>query len=422
MRLLPILSDLLVLLLLGCVPGCTLGLSPEAAGLGDDDSGAPPGDDDGSPDDDNDDSIPDDDDGTPDDDDDGSDDDVTPEGSVRVDGVSPNSGSPEGNDTVVITGEGFTSAADTVVKFGSAVAAIAAVSPVEMTVFTPAGEAGSVSVRVENSNGSDTLEDGFTYFADYTGLSGGLVELIQTDYQDPNLYVPTAADGTFALAAFWVPDDLVLWPDFIYPDGLPAPGSCMPFDATSPPGGVEVSLLDAGSPVSLLGTTTLSLPHGDTPETAAYYVANLPFSGYASGSSYDIEIPGGPDLEAQTLIDGVMTPGPVTVNPPLSNYTQNSFNRGAGLNLTLGPASGATSVVVGIDMYTYADGTYTSSILCHFTDGVSVSIPASAFAPFARSIAVIRVSRWIVQEVTLADGSTLTTAAATLTDGALTAN
>jgi IPT/TIG domain len=80
-----------------------------------------------------------------------------------VTGVSPNTGSAAGGDTVTITGTGFTTAYD--VSFGGVSASFTINSDGSITAVTPAGSAGTVDVTVSTAGGSSTAgtADEFTY-------------------------------------------------------------------------------------------------------------------------------------------------------------------------------------------------------------------------------------------------------------------
>src|SRR5579862_2225234 len=76
--------------------------------------------------------------------------------------VSPNSGSTGGGTAVTITGTNFISGT-TVTFGGTAGTKVTIVSSTSITATTPAHAAGTVNVVVSNTNGSNTLTNGFTY-------------------------------------------------------------------------------------------------------------------------------------------------------------------------------------------------------------------------------------------------------------------
>lgn len=76
-------------------------------------------------------------------------------------GVSPDSGTTEGGDAVTLTGtslDGLTS-----VTFGGTAASITTTSATSVTVTTPTHAAGAVDVVVTSPEGTDTLDDAFTF-------------------------------------------------------------------------------------------------------------------------------------------------------------------------------------------------------------------------------------------------------------------
>ncbi len=78
--------------------------------------------------------------------------------------VVPPEGPASGNTSVYVYGSNFTSSFDTTVVFGGLNAAnINVIDYGTLTCSTPAHGAGVVDVTVQNTNGSGTLVDGFTY-------------------------------------------------------------------------------------------------------------------------------------------------------------------------------------------------------------------------------------------------------------------
>ncbi|MGE3166825.1 MAG: IPT/TIG domain-containing protein, partial [Planctomycetota bacterium] len=76
--------------------------------------------------------------------------------------VSPTSGTPLGGTSVTLTGTGFI--AGTAVTFGGTPAAsVTFVNATTLTAVTPAHASGVVDVVVTNTNGTDTLTNGFTF-------------------------------------------------------------------------------------------------------------------------------------------------------------------------------------------------------------------------------------------------------------------
>lgn len=83
---------------------------------------------------------------------------------VKLTGVVPSSGTPEGGTPVTIFGSGFQ--ANTLVTFGAVVANITNLADNTINISTPAHPSGPVDVYVKNAEGNDaTLPAGFTYSA-----------------------------------------------------------------------------------------------------------------------------------------------------------------------------------------------------------------------------------------------------------------
>jgi hypothetical protein len=78
--------------------------------------------------------------------------------------ISPADGPVTGGTPVTLTGANFTTTPDTTVTFdGTAATNLVVLNPSTVTCDTPAHAAGPVDVTMTNSNGSDTLVNGFTY-------------------------------------------------------------------------------------------------------------------------------------------------------------------------------------------------------------------------------------------------------------------
>lgn len=76
--------------------------------------------------------------------------------------VTPNAGSPSGNQVVTLAGTNFSSRS--VVRFGTGYATVTSVTPTQLIVSTPAGSSGDVPVSVTNGLGLvATLSPGYTY-------------------------------------------------------------------------------------------------------------------------------------------------------------------------------------------------------------------------------------------------------------------
>jgi hypothetical protein len=82
-----------------------------------------------------------------------------------LDAVSPKCGKEAGGSAVTLTGSHFTtSPAMTVTIGGAACTAVSVVNSTTLTCNIPAGTDGWEDVAVSNTNGSDTMVDGFRYF------------------------------------------------------------------------------------------------------------------------------------------------------------------------------------------------------------------------------------------------------------------
>jgi hypothetical protein len=121
--------------------------------------------------------------------------------SLTVTNCVPNVGPTAGGTAVTLTGTNFVAPA-TVTFGGTAATGITVVNPTTITCTTPAHTAGWVDVFVSCATGSDTLEDGFAYYASYSpGVGSWLKSTRPTKYATGLLgktlapiYVVTFAD------------------------------------------------------------------------------------------------------------------------------------------------------------------------------------------------------------------------------------
>lgn len=92
---------------------------------------------------------------------------------------------------VTVRGEGFTTNLTTKLFFGvRAASQVEVISPEELTCLAPGGlTAGTVSVRVENENGSGELSEGFIYESAAFGMDPNLAVLPVIDLDAPDLDV-----------------------------------------------------------------------------------------------------------------------------------------------------------------------------------------------------------------------------------------
>jgi hypothetical protein len=88
--------------------------------------------------------------------------DITPP--PYVGSITPNEGPAAGGTSVTITGGGFTNSSDTWITFDSdSATSVEVVDEFTLTCVTPSHSAGLADVIVNNSNGSGTLSEGFTF-------------------------------------------------------------------------------------------------------------------------------------------------------------------------------------------------------------------------------------------------------------------
>ncbi len=353
--------SLIALLALGLLTGaCNVGFS-DGQDIG------PPGDDD-------------DDDDLLDDDDAVDDDDTTPSGSVTLGAVIPSEGVLTGGYEARLTGTNFTETGDTTVWFGSTTATVSDCTPSECTVIVPgSSQQGSVQVSLQNSNGTAVLADAFTYTEDYSGLTSYFVEVGRADYLYPDAFDPPPVPEAWAQAAFFAPDEFDLYDDLVWGGNLPAAGSCTTFDWTTT-ASISISPYDAGPSVSLSGASSFSLIQEDF-----YYIVDGLSLGQYQPGQYTLTIPGGADLEAETVADSIYAPGVFSVIPTMDPLmTSRSIFISSGINLSMQGAS-CPAAVVSMDMYVDTGAQYLEydrTILCQFSTGASMQVPSSVTSQF----------------------------------------
>ncbi len=115
---------------------------------------------------------------------------------VTILSVGPPVGSELGGEIVRVHGWSFTTASDTSIAFGGAAAAVLEVTPVRITVRSPASApgTGAVDVRVANANGAATLPSSFRYIDPSYAARRGNVNIGASDSPE-NVLLVNAVSG-----------------------------------------------------------------------------------------------------------------------------------------------------------------------------------------------------------------------------------
>jgi len=319
-----------------------------------------------------------------DDDDNGDDDDTTPTGDVTLTAVSPSSGPMTGGYDAKIFGTNFAPPAQTTVYFGAAVAPVTSCESNECIVTVPpAGASGPVQVSLENPNGVGILTDGFTYVEDMSDQVSYSLDLYRVEYLCPDCYDPPIATPTYAraLGYFFEPDAIDVYREVNWGGLLPAVGNCVSYseaDWTT----ITITAYDAGTAVGLSGAGSVTLN-----KTDFYYDSGeLPSSSYAAGL-YNLEIPGGSDLGAETVSSSLLAPAPVQVAPAMNPLviSPSDLNQGLAVNMQ----GACSSSVLNLDAIDQSGSGTLGSVLCHYGGAGPMAVPAAYVTPFSNALAFV---------------------------------
>jgi expansin (peptidoglycan-binding protein) len=328
-----------------------------------------------------------------DDDDDVADDDDTSGPGPDISSVSPSSGGLAGNYTINVYGANFTDESDTTIYFNDAQLELLGCGPAQCTAMVPvAGNEGSVTVRMFNSNGEDSLENGFTYVEDMSGLTSYFAIMDRVEYLYPDIYKPPPTSEFYIQVGF-----------------------CDMVDLNNSEG-VSAAFLDGGESVTLSGLETdYEIPLDDY-----YYLLEGMdiFTDYVAGD-YTLLIDGGDDLNPEQVEDCVTAPEAVTVAPPLQAEYVSLATFQAGSEITV--TGTCDKSIVRIDIYPEASGySYDQSILCHYAGAGTLALPATYTANVSgASILVVNVACTNVTTNIIASGAQMTGIGRHLASGAI---
>jgi hypothetical protein len=351
--------------------------------------------------DDDDDTLLDDDDDDDNGDDDDNDDDTTPTGNVSVSAVSPNAGGITGGFDATVYGGNFTSPSDTTIYFGTSVATVTGCESTQCDVIVPpAASEGTVTVTVENSNGVGVREDAFTYMEDVSDLVTYTVEMLRFEYLYPDIYTKPPLSYVQSTAYFFTPMEIDVYSSLSWGNLLPAPGNCITYTWPTDLGSTSVSPYDAGSAVTLTnGGTSLVLPA----EQHYYTYDSTNLADYQAGS-WSMTVPGGGDLAGESLPGVMTTPGVVHANPPL-DPGQIPWSTITSQGLVMSIQGGCSPATLQVNVHD-ADGAYWESILCHYTNGANMVVPAAMLQPYSGAVGlVVEPECYTVTETVAASGA-----------------
>jgi hypothetical protein len=278
-----------------------------------------------------------------------------------------------------------------------------------------AGNEGSVTVRMFNSNGEDSLENGFTYVEDMSGLTSYFAIMDRVEYLYPDIYKPPPTSEFYIQVGFFDPLAVDIVGDLLYGGLLPSVGDCDMVDLNNSEG-VSAAFLDGGESVTLSGLETdYEIPLDDY-----YYLLEGMdiFTDYVAGD-YTLLIDGGDDLNPEQVEDCVTAPEAVTVAPPLQAEYVSLATFQAGSEITV--TGTCDKSIVRIDIYPEASGySYDQSILCHYAGAGTLALPATYTANVSgASILVVNVACTNVTTNIIASGAQMTGIGRHLASGAI---
>jgi len=337
---------------------------------------------------------------------------------LRIDAVTPSSGSTSGGTTVTITGAGFDSAAS--VFFGNTeLDTVTYVNESTLSLTTPSAAVEvPVDITVISALGEVVLRDGFTYDddatdtgggggggggTDPTGLTAGLVEFYMQAYACPDCFGVTGVEQVTAGVVRHAPVS-ASWLSW-----LPATGTC---SASYTPPNLGVTGMSVGNQVFLsTGGSSISLSQTVEDGLLQYRSPALQEANYTSSAQYDLSTSDG----SWTLEGALMTTATFTDIQPsqiLVQATQGAWRHpisASNATFSWAPSGTSDDILVMLEVYHPLDMYFMGTILCRGSDMGTLTIPSSSFATYyADSPTNISIYRVRTQQITdPSDGNTV---------------
>jgi len=342
------------------------------------------------------------------DDDTGDDDTTPPPEEPLLDSIDPTFGPLAGGIEVQFFGDHFTSLEDTVVRFGATEAVVQTVDPQRIVAIAPAIPLPqTLSVSVTTSGGNASLLDAYTAGDDYTGLTGVITRYWRVQLLDGSVPANPYSAGIWAETRVVTPMTYALQAE------VPSPGSCI---RDFQPVSAAFSPRDAGPEVTYdSGSYSLDLPVNND----GWYEATAGNADWQNLTSYDLIIPGGPDLAAHTVTGAFETPHrTMTVDPDLSDWQSNEMHLGGSLVFTITGGQPAQRLVIWLDFYDQGNQ-HAGNLVCTFSDESSPLISPAFLSGLPEGHAVVQVFRQNRAIHVLTEGSQLATEARAMVVGGL---
>ena len=321
----------------------------------------------------------------------------SPTGELRIDGIDPAWGPPEGGTTVTITGSGFTGGLTVTIRRDGV--DVTRIDDGTLVVESPeAGMEAAVDVVVTSSLGEVKVNDGFTFAEEEPEESdadtdadadadadadtdsdsdtdlgtSGVVEFSLLQYACPECTSQTSDLSITAAAAFHDPAD-TSWLDW-----LPRTGSCTEDLERDTPAsryddvGDWIYLNSGGHSVGLRGSRDGS--------SVSYAASGISETDFVRTAFYDLSVPDGADWGAFAVVDAVETPqGFSDIQPVNLLQISNPFSQRisqAGQTFTWAPSGGDGSFLVFVSVYNDASRLL-GAVLCRGADNGELDVPSA---------------------------------------------
>lgn len=299
-----------------------------------------------------------------------SDSDSDADADVSISGVSPAYGVTSGGDTVVVEGSGFDSS--TVVKFGTRSATVTQVNASRLTVTTPSqAGAGPYDVVVERGSKSDTLNNGFSYFEDATGMYSLVGFLQWNDYVGGYWSNPQPTDEASALLYFLETPNSLDFYRYFAPNledcSSNYTASFTIFQGSAP----SATLTGSGGNITLTWDTAGDSWVADAIGAQKFYTSD----------TYDLALPAFGDYPAASINNVLETPSAFSITSP--NVNGASIPTVSKTAFTINWSGGARADEMVISISVIGGGNSLETVTCAANDDGSFTIPSNVWTYWA---------------------------------------
>jgi hypothetical protein len=304
---------------------------------------------------------------------------------IRIDSLTPSSGTTAGGLEVVIVGGPFDSSAQ--VKFDGTKGGVLSSSTNVLTVVTPGGSEGAVDVEIITDDGYGKATGGFTYMADGTGYTGAIGEIYWLDFKG-GYWTSTPTDEGYG---WWSPvvaeTDLEIWE--LYNSNA---NGC---SADYSYGGEQVYILDdlgVSSSTLSSGSGSINMSWNSSSSVLAFEKTFTSISQLDLGKDYNLQpitpTNGWPEFGGE---DFLTMPTAVTLSTPNIDASSLPLLNRNSLQFRWSGGNGGDLAVVLLELRNADQTSVDQTVTCVWPNTGSASVPSSVWTKWSsnRIVAIV---------------------------------